>query len=87
MARALHAGAVKYTLSVGQEVTTGILLKLQVHGDIVPALLKPLRPRALQVAWRFLCCMLVLHLYYLDRTWAQAPTAQTLGSLRAVKFI
>jgi hypothetical protein len=45
--------------------------------------MKVLRPKALQVAWRFMCCVLVLHLYCLDTTWAQAPTAQTLGSLRA----
>src|ERR1700730_4836750 len=42
-----------------------------------------LRPRALQVTWRCVCCALVLHLYCLDRAWAQAPTAPTLGSLRA----
>jgi hypothetical protein len=45
--------------------------------------MKALRPKAHQVAWRFVCCVLVLHLYFLDAAWAQAPTAQTLGSLRA----
>jgi hypothetical protein len=58
-------------------------LKLQIPGDTVLATMKAFRPKARQVAWRFMCCVAVLHLYCLDRTWAQAPTAQTLGSLRA----
>jgi hypothetical protein len=45
--------------------------------------MKALRPRVLQVAWWCVCCLLVLHLYCLDSAWAQAPAAQTLGSLRA----
>jgi hypothetical protein len=53
------------------------------QGDTLLATMKVLRPKALQVGWRFMCCVLVLHLYCLDGTWAQAPTAQTLGSLRA----
>jgi hypothetical protein len=45
--------------------------------------MKPLRPRALQVACRFVCCLLILQFFCLDRTWGQTPASQTLGSMRA----
>ena len=45
--------------------------------------MKALRPRALQVVCRFVCCLLILQLFCLDRTWAQTPAPQTLGSMRA----
>ena len=45
--------------------------------------MKALRPRVLQVAWRFVCRALVLYLYLPERAWAQTPAPQTLGSMRA----
>src|ERR1700730_8538251 len=45
--------------------------------------MKALRPRALQVALRFVCCSLVLNFFLFDSAWAQTPAPQTLGSLRA----
>jgi hypothetical protein len=49
--------------------------------------MKALRPRALQVVCRIVCCLLVLQLSCLDRTWAQTPAPQTLGSLRATREV
>lgn len=44
--------------------------------------MKTLRPSALQVIWRVVCCVLVLQIACFDETRAQTPTSQALGSLR-----
>lgn len=49
--------------------------------------MKALRPRALQRICRFLCCVLILQLSCADKTWAQTPAAQTLGSMRATREV
>ena len=49
--------------------------------------MKALRPRALQRTCRLVCCTLLLQLSCADRTWAQTPAAQTLGSMRATREV
>ena len=40
-----------------------------------------------QVLCRFVCCLLIVQFSCLDRTWAQTPAPQTLGSMRATREV
>src|SRR5258706_12677502 len=49
--------------------------------------MRPVRSRAVQVVYRFVCCVLIMQFFCLDRTQSQTPAAQTLGSMRATREV